>query len=164
MIKKIISGGQTGADRAGLDAAMEMGIPHGGWIPKGKKTEKGVLPKKYKLLEMNSTSYPKRTEKNVIDSDGTVIFTHGKLTGGSKLTKTVADKHDRPCLHINLNATINFKVPAEINSWIMKNNIEILNVAGSRESKDTDIHKKVLKIIQDVYLLGMVKESMQEKG
>ena len=164
MIKKIISGGQTGADQAGLDAAIEMGIPHGGWIPKGKKTEKGMLPRKYKLLEMTSTSYPKRTEKNVIDSDGTVIFTHGKLTGGSKLTKTVADKHDRPCLHVNLDETINFKIPAEINSWITENKIKTLNVAGSRASKDQEIYKKVLKIIQDVYLLGLVKESMKEKG
>lgn len=164
MIKKIISGGQTGADQAGLDAAIEMGIPHGGWIPKGKRTEKGILPKKYKLIEMNSKSYPKRTEKNVLDSDGTLICTHGKLTGGSKLTKTVADKHGRPCLHIDLDETINFKVPAEIISWIMENKIETLNVAGSRASKDPKVYKKVVKIIQDVYLLGMVKESVQEKG
>lgn len=87
MIEKIISGGQTGADRAGLDVAIELGIPHGGWIPKGRKTEEGPLPAKYKLKEMRTTSYPKRTEKNILDSDGTVIFTFGKLTGGSELTR-----------------------------------------------------------------------------
>ena len=101
MIKKIISGGQTGADQAGLDVAIELSIPHGGWIPKGRKTENGILPAKYKLTEMNSTSYPKRTEKNVLDSDGTVIFTTGSLTGGSALTRKFANKHNRPVLRIN---------------------------------------------------------------
>ena len=86
MLTKIISGGQTGADRAALDVAIELDIPHGGWIPKGKKTEAGVIPDKYQLKEMPTASYPKRTEQNVIDSDGTLILTHGKLTGGSALT------------------------------------------------------------------------------
>jgi len=86
MLQKIISGGQTGADRAALDFAIGFDIPHGGWIPKGRKTEDGVLPDKYKLKEMPTASYPKRTEKNVLDSDGTLILSHGKLTGGSALT------------------------------------------------------------------------------
>ena len=83
MITKIISGGQTGADRAALDVAMAHGIPHGGWIPKGRKTEGGPLPTKYQLQEMPTNSYPERTEKNVVDSDGTLIISHGELTGGS---------------------------------------------------------------------------------
>ena len=95
MIEKIISGGQTGADQAGLDAAIELGIPHGGWIPKGRKTEEGPLPAKYKLKEMKTTSYPKRTEKNILDSGGTVIFTFGKLTGGSELTRKFCRKGNR---------------------------------------------------------------------
>ena len=77
-IRKIISGGQTGADQAGLDVAIKHDIPHGGAIPKGRMTEDGVLDPKYNLEEMTTKSYPKRTEKNVLDSDGTVIFTHGK--------------------------------------------------------------------------------------
>ena len=83
MISKIISGGQTGADRAALDVAIKLSIPHGGWIPKGRKTEDGTLPDKYKLKEMTTASYPKRTEQNVIDSDGTLIIARGQLTGGS---------------------------------------------------------------------------------
>jgi len=82
MIQKIISGGQTGADRAALDFAIKRGIPHGGWIPKGRKTEDGTLPEKYHLLEMPTGSYSKRTEKNILDSDGTLIVSHGLLTGG----------------------------------------------------------------------------------
>jgi len=84
MLTKIISGGQTGADQAALDAAIEMGIPHGGWIPKGRLTEAGPLPEKYNLQEMPSKDYLKRTQQNVLDSDGTLFFSHGDLTGGSK--------------------------------------------------------------------------------
>ena len=77
MIRKIISGGQTGADRAALDVAIKFNIPHGGWIPKGRKAEDGRLPDRYQLQEMPTPSYPERTEQNVIDSDGTLIFSRG---------------------------------------------------------------------------------------
>ena len=96
MLKRIISGGQTGADQATLDAATELGIPHGGWIPKGRLMETGPLPDKYQLQEMPTKSYPKRTEQNVIDSHGTLIVSHGKLTGGSKYTQDLAIKHKLP--------------------------------------------------------------------
>lgn len=101
MLTKIISGGQTWAYRAALDVAIELGIPHGGWIPKGRKTEDGVLPYKHQLQEMRTASYPKRTEQNVIDSDGTLILSHGKLTGRSALTVKMAMKHGRPYLHVD---------------------------------------------------------------
>ena len=90
MIKKIISGGQTGADQAALDAAIKLDIPHGGWIPKGKITENGPLSDKYQLDEMPTASYEERTEQNIIDSDGTLIVSHGRLTGGSALTRELA--------------------------------------------------------------------------
>ena len=83
MIEKIISGGQTGADRAALDVAIKLGITHGGWIPKGRITEEGPLPEKYQMQEMSTESYAARTEQNVIDSDGTLIICRGKPTGGS---------------------------------------------------------------------------------
>ena len=152
MIKKIISGGQTGADQAGLDVAIELGIPHGGWIPKGRKTEKGILPAKYKLREMNSTSYPKRTEKNVLDSNGTVIFTTGSLTGGSALTRKLANKHNRPLLHINF-AKISIEEAAVIvSAWIESHSIEVLNVAGSRASKNHNIYQNTKKVLKQAIL------------
>ncbi|MCK4984938.1 MAG: putative molybdenum carrier protein, partial [Desulfobacterales bacterium] len=157
MIRKIISGGQTGADQAALDAAIKLDIPHGGWIPKGRPTENGNLHDKYKLKEMPTKSYPKRTEQNVIDSDGTLIITHGKLTGGSKLTQKVAKKHDRPCIHINLNETLLFMAASKINSWIIEHGIEVLNVAGSRASKDPEIYKDAFYIVEGAVLLGLVK-------
>jgi len=162
MLKKIISGGQTGADQAALDAAIKLGLPHGGWIPKGRPTEDGKFSDKYKLREMPTKSYPKRTEQNVIDSDGTLIITHGKLTGGSKLTQKVAKKHDRPCIHINLNETLLFMASSEINSWIIENGIEVLNVAGSRASKDPKIYKEVFHIVEGAVLLGLVKANASD--
>ncbi|MDL1981898.1 MAG: putative molybdenum carrier protein [Deltaproteobacteria bacterium] len=156
MIKKIISGGQTGADRGAIDAAIKYSYPYGGWIPKGRLTENGPLPDEYELKEMPTKNYPNRTEKNVLASDGTVIITHGKLTGGSALTKKLAKKHKRPYLHINLNKTPAFLASSEINAWINKNNIEVLNVAGSRASKDPQIYEDTKYIIQGVILLQLV--------
>lgn len=157
MIKKIISGGQTGADQGALDSAIKYNFPYGGWIPKGRLTENGPLPDEYRLKEMPTKNYPDRTEKNVLASDGTVIITHGKLTGGSALTKKLAEKHNRQFLHINLNETPAFLAASEINAWINENNIEILNVAGSRASKDPKIYEDTTYIIQGVILLGLVK-------
>jgi len=162
IIKKIISGGQTGADQAALDVAIKLDIPHGGWIPKGRKTEDGTLPGKYKLKEMPTGSYPERTEQNVIDSDGTVIISHGKLTGGSKLTDKLAEKHYRPCLHIDLNKTATFMAALIINTWIDLHKIKTLNIAGPRASKDPKIYQKVSYIIEKVYYLSLVKAIIPE--
>ena len=150
MISKIISGGQTGADRAALDVAIDYGIPHGGWIPKGRKTEDGILPDKYNLQEMPTSSYPKRTEKNILDSDGTLIISHGELTGGSALTRKLATKHGRPWLHIDLD-TIDVDPSNVIKPWIGMYGIKVLNVAGSRASKDPDIYKDTVKLLKAVH-------------
>ena len=95
MIKKIISGGQTGADRAALDFALKLGIPHGGWIPKGRIAEDGPLPEIYRLQEMPTDSYEARTEQNVLDSDGTLIVARGKLTGGTDYTRQMTLKQKK---------------------------------------------------------------------
>jgi hypothetical protein len=105
MLKKIISGGQTGADRAALDFAIKIKIPHGGFIPKGRLAEDGPLPSKYNLKEMRTKSYPRRTEKNVVDSDGTLIVLRGRLTGGSQYTMDMALLHEKPWLHNDLTET-----------------------------------------------------------
>ena len=149
MIQKIISGGQTGADIAGIDAAIVCNIPYGGWLPKGRKTENGPLPERYTGFQvMTRGGYPKRTEQNVIDSDGTVIFTYGKLTPGSAMTKKFAKQQKKPCLHIDLDAAEN---PAlDINDWIMEWDINVLNVAGSSESKMPGIYDRVKNIINQI--------------
>ena len=97
-LRKIVSGGQTGADQGALSACVQAGFPYGGWIPQGRRTEKGKVPARYRLRQHWSRHYPPRTEKNVVDSDGTVIFTCGKPDGGSPLTIEFAEKHGKPCL------------------------------------------------------------------
>lgn len=150
MLKKIISGGQTGADLAGLDVAMKHGISHGGSIPKGRLTETGVLPGKYNLLEMSTTSYPKRTEKNVLDSDGTVIFTHGKLTGGSLLTQVKAKEHDKPVIHLDMDKKELEEAAALLAVFVKERHVRILNVAGTRGSEDPEIYTKTYRVLEKV--------------
>jgi hypothetical protein len=157
ILKKIISGGQTGVDQGALDAAIKYNFPHGGWLPKGRLTEHGPLPERYDLHEMPTKSYSQRTEKNILISDGTVIISHGKLTGDSALTRNLARKHNRPFLHIDLKVTPAFIAASEINTWIIEHGIEILNVAGSRASKNPDIYQDTMYIIEGVILLGLVQ-------
>lgn len=160
MLKKIISGGQTGADRAALDVALQLGIPHGGWIPSGRLTESGPLPDKYLLQEMPTTSYAKRTEKNVLDSDGTLIISHGPLSGGSKLTGDLAVKHGRPVRHIDLTREIAFQAAQNIENWVLENGIEILNVAGPRQSHDPNIYRDTYDILETALYLDVIDAPM----
>ena len=162
MIRKIVSGGQTGADRAALDFALKNHIDHGGWINKGRITEDGPLPQKYQLREMPTESYSKRTEQNVIDSDGTLIVSHGELTGGSAYTRKMAMKHGRTWLHADLNKLPTFQAAIIIENWISKNGIETLNVAGPRDSKDSLIYGLVTVILELVFNLGTVKGDRSE--
>ena len=150
MLKKIMSGGQTGADRAALDVALKFDIPHGGWIPKGRKTEKGPLPVKYQLQEMPTDSYPARTEKNVIDSDGTLIIARGKLTGGSDYTRKMTLKHRKQLLGIDLNLTGHYDAASLAASWIRMQHVKVLNVAGPRASEDRQIYSDVVIILEQV--------------
>ena len=164
MLKKIISGGQTGVDRAALDAAIEMGIEHGGWIPKGRKAEDGPLDGKYNLKEMKTSSYKARTEQNILDSDATLIVSHGKLTGGSALTKKLAEKHSRPCLHVDLSATNPFSALKAVCYWIEHNNVEVLNVAGPRLSKDPQIYEATLTLIKNIINLACIESGSTREG
>jgi len=150
MLTRIISGGQTGADRAALDLALKFGIPHGGWVPQGCLAEDGRLSDKYHLKEMPSDSYAARTEQNVIDSDGTVIFSHGKPAGGTKLTREMAVKHDRKMLVIDLNLTSSLDAASLVVSWIQSQSIKIMNVAGPRASEDAGIYLDVFRILEMV--------------
>ncbi len=160
MIKRIVSGGQTGVDRASLDVAIKLGIDHGGWIPRGRLTESGELPQKYHLTETSSSQYSVRTEKNVVAAEGTLIISHGPLTGGSGYTREMAVKHGRPWLHMDLNQMAAFHAATAINNWILQKEIEILNVAGPRASEDPGIYQDTLNILESVYYLGLVESSM----
>ena len=160
MIKRIVSGGQTGVDRAALDVAIKLGIAHGGWIPRGRLTENGPLPKKYHLKETSSSRYSVRTEKNVVDTDGTLILSHGELIDGTEYTRKMAIRHSRPWLHIDLVQTAAFHAATTITHWIREKKIEILNVAGARASEDPAIYSDTLSILESVYYLGLVENNM----
>ena len=138
-ITKIVSGAQTGADRAALDLAIERGIPHGGWCPKGRKAEDGPIDPRYQLRESSSANYLQRTEWNIRDSDGTVIFTmKPELTGGSKRTGEFATKHRKPCLHLHPGFTME-QCAQRLTEFVQANGIRVLNVAGSRGSKEPEV-------------------------
>jgi len=144
---KIISGGQTGADRAALDSAMQLGIPHGGWLPRGRKTEDGPLPIRYCLQETDSDSYRDRTEKNVVTGDATLIVSFGSLTGGSALTESLALRHDRPCLVLNLDLIDYAAAVTAVEDWITRYRIRTVNVAGPRASSEPRIYDAVRDIL-----------------
>ncbi len=143
---KIISGGQTGVDRAALDAALELGIPCGGWCPKGRKAEDGPIPPQYPLQETTSADYRVRTEKNVTDSDGTLILTHGPVTGGTAYTVKLARKHKKPYLIVDLALPSD---PKPALAWLLQNEIETLNVAGPRESKVPGVHDLAVEFLRE---------------
>jgi hypothetical protein len=143
----IISGGQTGADQAALDAAIELDLPHGGWLPKGRKTENGPLPMHYALHEMDSFRYRDRTEKNILAADGTLIFSFGPLTGGSALTEALAIRHNRPFLHIDLELIEKEHAAALVEQWFREEKLEVVNVAGPRASSEPRIYKAVYSLL-----------------
>ncbi|UCD82750.1 MAG: putative molybdenum carrier protein [Desulfobacterales bacterium] len=150
MLTKIISGGQTGADRAALDVALKFDIPHGGWIPKGRLAEDGRISDKYNLKEMPRHGFSARTEQNVIDSDGTVIFSHGEPSGGTGYTREMALRHGKQMLGIDLNLTSYSDAASMLTSWIQARRIKILNVAGPRASEDARIYGDVFRILEMV--------------
>lgn len=144
-VKKVVSGGQSGVDRAALDVAMALGIPHNGWCPKGRRSEDGVISAVYQLQETPKTDYRQRTEWNVRDSDGTLILTRGEPTGGTAATIKFADDYRKPCLVLDLLKTADVD---SVRSWLNENSVRVLNVAGPRESGCPGIHGQVTEFLR----------------
>ena len=154
MIRKILSGGQTGADRAALDEAMHAGVEHGGWVPRGRKAEDGPIPRKYRLKETPTSWYAERTERNVEEGDGTLIVSRGPLTGGSLLTQGLARKHRKPSLHVDLGEERDLRDTARgALAWIREHGIEVLNVAGPRAGNDPQIYALTRGLLKAVLSL-----------
>jgi hypothetical protein len=136
-IAKIVSGGQTGADRGGLDAAIACKLPYGGWVPKGRRAEDGGVPSRHEALqETQTTSYVERSEANVVDSDATLVMVCGLVKSASLRTSVFAEKHKKPHLVVNL-AADRKEATNRIVEWLVSLPLQegVLNVAGSRESK-----------------------------
>ena len=166
---RIISGGQTGADQGGYDAAIKMQLEYGGWIPKNRKSENGKIPEKYKnLKEVDSSNYLVRTEKNILASYGTIIFLGDiRPTGGSKRTIDFCLKHNKPYLIVKLcdiypsgKGFVGQERQKELEHLILDfikklyiiypTDHPVINIAGSRESKCPGIQKKVEEVIINV--------------
>lgn len=158
---KIVSGGQTGADRAALDWAIRNKIPHGGWCPKGRKAEDGVIAGHYKLQETPTARYVQRTDWNVRDSDGTVIFSiAAQLTGGPRKTLELARKNRRPFLL--LAKSMLGKHPAlQLQDFIEQHHVQILNVAGPRASRAPDIGEFVTTVLEDWRITETLRRQMR---
>ncbi len=150
VLTTIVSGAQTGADRAGLDAAIALDLAYGGWMPLGRKAEDGIIPEIYanRMRESPSPSYALRTRLNVQDSDATLIVSFSSFrSGGTQLTADTAQRMRKPCKHLVLPARGETRIPdgvaAEIRAWLAENRVVVLNVAGPRESKEPGLQAAV---------------------
>jgi hypothetical protein len=148
MVEKIVSGGQTGVDRAALDLALELGLACGGWCPKGRKAEDGLIASDYPLRETPSDDYAQRTEWNVRDSDGTLVLTVGPPTEGTAFTVAVAARLKKPCLVVDLAGPTQAD---SVRSWLAMHRIKVLNVAGPRESKSPGIYQKARTALEKIF-------------
>jgi len=148
LVRRIVSGGQSGADRASLDLAIRLGIPHGGWCPRGRKAEDGLIHRRYRLRETPSAGYAQRTEWNVRDSDGTVIFSlTNQLTGGSKKTLQFGRKYGRPCLHL-VAAQRSSNHADLLCRFVKRHHIRVLNIAGPRKSEEPRVGSFVTRTLR----------------
>ncbi len=150
MFRKIVSGGQTGADRAALDFALANGVEHGGWCPKGRRAEDGTLPGKYNLQETPRRQYRQRTEWNVRDSDGTLVVINSALSGGTLYTCEVARKLDKPLIIADRGGG---GKENDVCDWLENSDVVVLNVAGPRASSEPDIYAVTLELLEKIYRL-----------
>jgi Circularly permutated YpsA SLOG family len=140
-LERIISGGQTGADRAALDTAIECGYAIGGWVPRNRLAEDGSISGDYTgLLETDESDPAERTKRNVHDADATLLVSHGPLIGGSRLTAEEARDHGRPCLHLDLHTLSVESAARQLRAWLADVDPKVLNVAGPRASEDAAIY------------------------
>lgn len=145
---KIISGGQTGVDRAALDAAMDLGVSAGGWCPAGRRAEDGPIALRYPLTETEEADYAVRTARNVEMADATLIITNGRLSGGTELTLQCALKAAKPCLVVDLREPLDYA--DQVCRWIASLQINILNVAGPRESSQPGVYSLARDLLRDI--------------
>lgn len=148
--RRIVSGGQTGVDRAGLEVAIALGIEHGGWCPRGRLAEDGTIPSRFRLRENDSTDYKVRTGQNVEDSDATLILHERPLSGGTRLTQRLAVRAGRPLGVFRVGE----ENVAAVRQWLSECQPEVLNIAGPRESSDRGIEQRATDMLMRVFARG----------
>ena len=142
--ERVVSGGQTGVDRAALDAALGLGLPCGGWCPRGRKAEDGPIDPRYPMEETPSDDYAERTEWNVRDADGTLVLTRGEPSGGTAFTIATARRGRSPLLVLDLDRNPD---PAAVRRWVAEKRIAVLNVAGPRESQRPGVQAEARRFL-----------------
>ena len=148
----LLSGGQTGADRAALDFAIEHGLSHGGWCPRRRRAEDGVIPDGYQLRETPSSHYSQRTEWNVRDSDATIVFSiKERLTGGTRLTFELARRLGKPVLHISRDEADATVAAVNLRAFLDEQQVRTLNVAGPRASQEPEIGEFVYAVFTTAF-------------
>lgn len=148
---KIVSGGQTGVDRAALDVALRLGLNCGGWVPRGRRAEDGPISAEYPMREMKSSAYAARTRQNVIDSDATLILTRGEPTGGTAETLGIAQDMKKPYHIVDLKRTHS---PLAALRWLEAKKPTVLNVAGPRESGSPGIYDEAFLLLSHLLQLA----------
>jgi len=143
-VRTIVSGGQTGVDRAALDVAKELGLERGGWCPRGRLAEDGRIPDDYPLRETDTADYAERTELNVRDSDGTLILTMGPPIGGTAYTIECAHRLQKPCCIIDFAQD---PAPERARRWLQEHRIAVLNVAGPRQSQSPTAYASASQLL-----------------
>ena len=150
-LSRIVSGGQTGVDQGALAAALAAGVPCGGWCPVGRKSEQGVIPSRYPVQELRGAGYRERTLQNVVESDGTAIIFLAVLEGGTRLTARYCEQKDRPYVLIDAAAHSHADAVTALQDFLLSNDIEVLNVAGPRESKWPEAYSYTLELLTDLF-------------
>lgn len=143
----IISGGQSGVDRAALDFALKFGIACGGWCPKGRLAEDGVIDSKYPLRETHTSDYESRTKLNIDNSSATLVLTSGNVDKGTQLTIDYCQLLRKPLLLIDLQSEQDLSI-VKIRNWMKKYNVQILNIAGPRESSSPGIFELTTRFLE----------------
>lgn len=157
-LSRVVSGGQTGVDQAALDAALAVGIEIGGWCPRGRRSESGLIPRRYPLQETQARSYAVRTEWNVRDSDGTLIIAMSEISKGTKLTLDIARQLQKPVQVVHLRPgaakslfsdenSLNEQVESVV-EWLIAHRISVLNVAGPRGSSHQDVYDEARSFVE----------------
>ncbi len=163
VVRKIISGGQSGVERAALDLAIQLGISHGGWVAPGRLVDDGLLPVQYRLKEMAFADGPDSAEANIEMADGVLLLARGPLTGSAAVVYTRAQDLQKPCLAIDLERQTRFQSSLLINSWLKSRQVEILFITGPREKDQPTIYRDTMECFRAAWWALMMVEPVATK-